>query len=390
MKHTELSHFFKTRRCTLIGIGPVSKNSVDAAIELSNEHSIPLMLIASRRQIEMEALGGGYVNNWSTEKFSEYVIDQDKRGKIILARDHGGPWQNPVEITKQMSLRKAMDSAKQSFEADIVSGFDMVHLDPSIDIFGQPSIDEVLQRVFELYEFCYSVSRRLNRDLIFEVGTDEQSSGVQDIQQFEYCLESIQKFCRREKFPLPTFIVAQTGTKVMEMQNVGAFDSPFRIERELPIELHLPRILKACERYDIWLKEHNADYLSDESLLWHPKLGIHAANVAPEFGVVESKAIVECLEANGLEKILEKFLALSYNSKKWEKWMLPQTKASDRDRAIISGHYVFASSAFQDIKREAQAALQRKNIDFDQYLKQKVKKSIYRYLKLFNLLEPNL
>ena len=31
------------------------------------------MLIASRRQIECKALGGGYCNNWSTEEFSKYV-----------------------------------------------------------------------------------------------------------------------------------------------------------------------------------------------------------------------------------------------------------------------------------------------------------------------------
>ena len=48
------------------------------------------------------------------------------------------------------------------------------------------------------------------------------------------------------------------------------------------------------------MKEHNADYLSDEALCWHPRLGIHAANIAPEFGVAESKEFVHCLEENGL------------------------------------------------------------------------------------------
>ena len=51
----------------------MSKNCIDASIEISNEHDIPLMLIASRRQIDSNESGGGYVNNWTTEKFSEYV-----------------------------------------------------------------------------------------------------------------------------------------------------------------------------------------------------------------------------------------------------------------------------------------------------------------------------
>ena len=31
---------------------------------------------------------------------------------------------------------------------------------------------------------------------------------------------------------------------------------------------------------------------------WHPRLGIHAANVAPEFGVAETRALINILEKN--------------------------------------------------------------------------------------------
>mgnify|MGYP001212347232 CR=1 FL=1 len=58
---------------TLLGVGPMSKNCVDASIQLSGEYRIPLMLIASRRQIDSKEFGGGYVNNWTTKNFSEYV-----------------------------------------------------------------------------------------------------------------------------------------------------------------------------------------------------------------------------------------------------------------------------------------------------------------------------
>ena len=59
----------------------MSKNCVDAAINLANEYKSPIILIASRRQIECEEFGGGYVNNWSTEKFSHYVKSKDKNKK---------------------------------------------------------------------------------------------------------------------------------------------------------------------------------------------------------------------------------------------------------------------------------------------------------------------
>ena len=51
-------------------------NCVDASIELANDHEIPLMLVASRRQIDSEEFGGGYVNNWTTDDFANYLIDK--------------------------------------------------------------------------------------------------------------------------------------------------------------------------------------------------------------------------------------------------------------------------------------------------------------------------
>ena len=74
------------------------------------------MLIDSRRQIESKDNGGGYVNNWSTEDYSKFVNSIDKKKQIILARDHGGPWQNNIEIKKKYNLLQAMESSKKSFE----------------------------------------------------------------------------------------------------------------------------------------------------------------------------------------------------------------------------------------------------------------------------------
>ena len=76
-----LNSLIQKRRCTLLGVGPMSLNCVDAAIELAETQDVPLMLIASRRQVDSEQFGGGYVNNWTTQEFSRYVIDNDKKGR---------------------------------------------------------------------------------------------------------------------------------------------------------------------------------------------------------------------------------------------------------------------------------------------------------------------
>ena len=172
MIQQRLKNYRKNRNCTLLGVGPMSKNCIDATIELANEYCTPLMLIASRRQIDSEQFGGGYVENWTTEQFADYVIYKDTQKNIILARDHGGPWQNELEISNKLNLNDAMQSAKESYRADIDAGFQMLHIDPSVDIHANPNIDQVLERVYELYEFCWTYSQQKKQDVIFEIGTE--------------------------------------------------------------------------------------------------------------------------------------------------------------------------------------------------------------------------
>lgn len=380
-----LEAYLRRRRRTLLGVGPMSLNCVDAAIELANEHEMPLLLIASRRQIDSEEFGGGYVNNWTTARYAGYVINRDKKGKVLLARDHGGPWQNTKEKDAKLSLRRAMESAKASYSADLEAGFQILHIDPSVDIHGQPSVDEILERVFELYEFCWSEASRLRKEVIFEIGTEEQSGTTNTLDELAYTLTAMHQFCKKNHFPQPSFVVVQTGTRVMETRNVGSFDSPVRVADELPAEIQVPKMIEICAKHGVFMKEHNTDYLSDESLQWHPRLGIHAANVAPEFGVAESRALVGALRSHDLGSLADRFLQLALDSGKWDKWMLPGTTATDEERAIIAGHYVFATEPCRQLKEEGAAMLAKRGVDLEDDLKQAVKASIFRYVHNFRL-----
>jgi len=376
-----LENYRKGKNCTLLGVGPMSKNCVDATIELAEQYKTPLMLIASRRQIDSEQFGGGYVENWTTEQFADYVIEKDINKNIILARDHGGPWQNELEKSQKINLKDAMQSAKDSYQADIDAGFHMLHIDPSVDIHSQPDTDQILERVYELYDFCWSYAQQKNQDIVFEIGTEEQSGSNNSKEELEYTLESMKNFCNTNKMPFPLFVVIQAGTRVMETKNIGSFESSVRIENELPPEIQIPQMIDICNKYEIYMKEHNTDYLSTESLKWQPRLGIHAANIAPEFGVAETKAFVNALQENGHTDLLNDFCQISYDSMKWKKWMLKDTDASDMDRAIIAGHYIFSSNEFIELKAEASDRID----DLNHILKSKVKESIYRYMKAFNL-----
>ena len=368
---------FYKRNSTMLAVGPMSKNCVDATIELSEDHNMAMILIASRRQIDTVDFGGGYVNNWDTELFSQYVKNKSRNKKTYLARDHGGPWQNDLEVIQNLKLDAAMDSAKKSLKTDIDSGFDFIHLDPSIDIHQKVNQKKITERLFDLIAFCNEYAKEKNKKIFYEVGTEEQSGSAMDLDDFEENLIKIFEFCDKNNFDRPVLTVVQSGTKVMETQNVGSLDSPIRFQEEIPIEIQLPKVIEICNKNNIFMKEHNADYLSLESLKWHPKLGIHSANVAPEFGVTESISLAEVLKSNGLNSLLEKFLEISYNSNKWEKWMIKDSNASDYKKSIIAGHYIFSTEEFKELKKIITTELHKRNIALDNVLKESVKKKYY-------------
>lgn len=380
-----LIEYIHRKKCTLLGVGPMSINCIDATIEIARTYNSKLMLIASRRQIDSKKFNGGYVNNWNTEQFSNYIKNKDKDKNILIARDHGGPWQNNIEQEKKLSLKEAMNSAKESFQNDIDSGFQVIHIDPSIDIIQRPSQEEILERLLELYEFCWSYSQKKNKKIIFEVGTEEQTGTSNDIDHLSDNIANIYKYCSVNKLPTPTFVVVQTGTKVMEMRNVGSFDSPLRVENEIPAEIQVPKVIDICQQNNILMKEHNADYLSNSSLSWHPRLGIHAANVAPEFGVCETKSLLALMASRNQKKIIDKFLEFSYQSKKWEKWILPNSNISDYDKSIIAGHYVFSKPEIVEIKNILSDDLLKVGLNLNELLKKDIKKSLYRYMYNFRL-----
>ena len=376
-----LKDILDKKKSTLLGVGPMSLNCVNATVEIANEKKIPLMMIASRRQIDCAEFGGGYVNNWSTEDYSTYVKKIDHNSNIILSRDHGGPYQNNLEIENNLTLENAMACAKKSFEIDIINDFKVIHIDPSIDPSGQLKTEEILNRIKELYIFCIETASKYNKKIIIEIGTEEQSGGTNTIEELDYSLNSITEFCNKNSLQKPFFVVVQTGTKVMETKNIGIFKE---VSENFEAS-HIPDLIKLCSKYGIYMKQHNTDYLDDNFLSKHPFFGIHAANVAPEYGVVETKKLLEILEQNNLKKLRDEFINLCVQSRKWVKWAIDADKLDDYQKTIICGHYLFSNPIFTELKKNISNETQLAMDDLDLILKDSVKKSILRYVKDFNL-----
>jgi len=380
MKINKLINAIKNKK-TVLAVGPVSKNCIDATIEIAQLKNIPIQFIPSRRQIESSDGGCGYVNNWSTEIFSKYVKNKDLKNNLFLARDHGGPWQNNFEKDKFKKYKDVLNSSLESFKVDILSDFDFLHIDTSIDVNQNIDSEEAANRACELLYLCEEFAKKENKTLNYEIGTELQGEGVNDIGEVENNLKIINSFCDKNKIQKPFFYVIQNGAKVLEMENVGIFESntfeDFNVEFD-----NIKKINKLCNDFGIFSKAHNSDYLSKKYATLYPELGINGANIAPEFGVIETTTYIKIFDEYNLKSEKDIFLKIAYDSKKWEKWLKPNTSISDYEKALIAGHYVFSDIQFLELKSKVARKVSH-NIDIDQKVKENIKHKINYYLESF-------
>jgi len=379
---TKVLNQIKEDKKVLLGVGPMSQNCIDATIDISDKFEIPIQLIASRRQIDSEEFGSGYVNNWSTSEFADYVNKNSKNNLIYLSRDHGGPWQSNSEIEKGLSFKDAVESSLKSFEEDIDNNFKFLHIDPSLDPFSSGlKVQDILSATYEIYSHIYSYSKD-NTQIHIEIGTEVQQSEINSPEEVEYVLNEVINFCNLNKFDPPAYYVIQNGTKVLEDENIGEY--PEKVFNDINFQNSIKNLTEICHMYGVFVKAHNSDYLSNRVLNTFQGLGIDAINIAPEFGVIETKKILNLLDEHKLNSQLNKFIEISYNSKKWEKWLKPDTKINDYQKAILSGHYIFSNLEYLELEKEIQYLLAKKSIDFNKTLYDTVYSSIARVLSSLN------
>lgn len=265
---------------TLIGVGPMSRNLLQASFELAKEDDYPLMFIASRNQVDADELGGGYVNGWNQFSFIEAIKEVAKEvdfdGLYYVCRDHGGPWQRDQERNDHLPTEKAMALGKKSYIADIEAGFDLLMIDPTKDPFEVGKViplETVLERTVDLIAFCEEERKKRGLPEIgYEVGTEETNGGLTSTETYEKFITQLKVELEKRNLPLPTFIVGQTGTLTRKTEQVGHFN--FKNAYDLA---------QMAKKYGVGLKEHNGDYLDDVTLLEHIPSEITATNVAPQY-----------------------------------------------------------------------------------------------------------
>ena len=299
--------------------GPMSLQIVDSVIEYSEKNN-PIGLIPSRRQVEDT---GGYVNRWKTKEFAKYVKLKTK--KVPLVRDHGGPNQGQI-----------LDDGLISVRCDVESGFDIIHVDPWK---ASQTIDEGVQKTIEIIKHCIELSP----SVMFEVGTEESIFPYTD-SELDKILETIQKNLEGQ-FSRISHAVVQSGVKISGTKNIGNFN-PKRLEK----------MINVIKKYGILSKEHNGDYLSYNQIKQRVDLGLDSINIAPEFGVIQTKLL---LEKGHLD--FDKALETCLKTKKYEKW-IPEDFIDNPPKEMIvnvSGHYCFSQEPFTEAIKKIEEEIQK-------------------------------
>jgi tagatose-1,6-bisphosphate aldolase non-catalytic subunit AgaZ/GatZ len=384
---------------TYVGIGPMSRLLLKAVLSLAKDKDFPVMLIASRNQVDSDEFGGGYVNGYDQQRFvadtEAIAAEVGFDGLCYFCRDHGGPWQRDEERAARLPVEKAMDIAVRSYIADVKAGFHLLHIDPTKDPFitGTVPLDTVLSRTVALVEKIEAERKRLNLPEIgYEAGTEETNGGLTSVAAFENFIVQLVAALKRKNLPAPLFVVGQTGTLTRIDENVGHYD-----------RATADKLNAAARAQGVNLKEHNGDYLSNAILLEHTALNLGSMNVAPEFGYYETVAYRELCETedkfipegrrSGAYSVIGRY---AVQSQRWRKWMVGADKtAADADvfkdagkLALITrvcGHYTYNVPEVRAALAVLYENLRSVGIDCERYALKRVMDSIDRYVYCFNL-----
>ena len=313
-------------------IGPMSKNIVDTIIEFCNETNNTIGLIPSRRQIENT---GGYVNNWTTKEFSEYI--RSKTNKILLIRDHSGPEQGQIS-----------DDGYESLNEDC-KYLDIIHIDPwkKYSIFS-----EGLKETIKMIEYCYN----LNPNIQYEIGTEE---AIRQLESYELSdlIHQLKSSLNPEVFKQIKYLVIQSGTSLKGTNQTGNYD-PTRLKE----------MIEVCKQNNLISKEHNGDYIPVFIIKEKFDLGLDSINIAPEFGLIETQTYLDNIKD---DVIFNEYWKICYDSKKWIKWVNQDFDPylNKKELIKICGHYVLSNPNFID-------NIKSKFPNIDQQIKNNIKNKL--------------
>ena len=383
---------------TIFAVCPNSLSVIRASFRAAKRNNAPIYFAATLNQIDND---GGYTG-MTQEQFTKLLRFEQERvnytGCSIVAIDHGGPWLKDKQRVESWTTEDAMQGVKESFEAAVAAGYDLIHVDPTVDIYvpkGETiDIRVVAARTVELIKHTEDY-RKANgfAPISYEVGTEEVHGGLADDTTFDTFIVELKKGLEAVGLAdvWPCFIVGKVGTDL----HTTVFDP--EVARKLTAKVR---------PYGSYIKGHYTDGVSNPEE--YPLSGMGAANVGPEFTISEYEALKELdalerrFEAEGKVAVLSNMAAtlerLVYESGRWIKWLhedeagkdFPELTAERREWLVGTGcRYIWQHPEAVAARTQLYGNLQRLGVDAEEVVLGRIERDMDKYFVAFNLVGVN-
>lgn len=383
---------------TIFAVCPNSSSVIKAAFRAAKRNNAPIKFAATLNQVDGD---GGYTGLTQSEFIRLLKIEAEAvnyTGPYIAAIDHGGPWLKDKQSIERWDTKRAMDGVKKSFEDAIAAGYDLIHVDPTVDIFLPKGeiidIRVVAARTVELILHAETFRKKNNfAPISYEVGTEEVHGGLADETTFDTFISELKNGLIAVGLPdvWPCFIVGKVGTDL----HTTTFDK--EVARNLTARVG---------KFGSYIKGHYTDGVTNPQD--YPLCGMGAANVGPEFTISEYDALVE-LEAKEavfskmnqvaqLSNIKNTLWRLVYESNRWKKWLQEDEQGKDFNQLtderqtwlVKTGcRYIWQHPEAQVARYRLYQNLQRHGIDAESVVLGRIEHDMDKYFYAFNLVNLN-
>ena len=383
---------------TIFAACPNSPAVIRASLRAAKRNNAPIYFAATLNQVDCD---GGYTG-MTQEAFTRTVRFEAERinftGPVIIAIDHGGPWLKDRPRTEKWSPEDAMNGVKKSFEAVVLAGYDLIHVDPTVDI-NVPKgeiidINLVVKRTVELISHIEKFRKEKGLPAIsYEVGTEEVHGGLADETTFDTFICGLKKGLIGVGLEdvWPCFIVGKVGTDL----DTTIFDTEVA-----------SRLTSKVRPLGSYIKGHYTDDVANPEE--YPRCGMGAANVGPEFTMSEYRALCELeelekrLEAEGkvavLSNMRDTLVQEVRDSHRWEKWLhedelgkdLKELTAGRQDWIVATCcRYIWQQAAPLAARGILYDNLARCGIDAESVVLGRIERDMDKYFRAFNLIGLN-
>ena len=383
---------------TIFAACPNSIAVIKASLRSAKRCNAPIKFAATLNQVDLD---GGYTG-MTQNQFVNTIHREAKKinytGPVMIAVDHGGPWLKDKHKKDDYSYDKAMKSVKKSFEVSIAAGYDLLHVDPTIDIRLSNDeiidIDVVAERTIELIVAAEKFRTDNNYPHIaYEVGTEEVHGGLANYQVFERFLKLLKQGLENNglKNIFPSLVVAKVGTDL----HTTLFDKKVA-----------QKVTAICRNYGSVIKGHYSDNV--ENPADYPLSGMGGANVGPEFTEKEYEALMKLADLEevffnqGLiikkSEIKNILWANVIASNRWQKWLNSSENPNDfyanlpkrQEWLVKTGcRYIWKNLEVIAARKLLYDNLSDQNIDAEYIVLSKIEQAMDKYFYSFNLVNLN-